>query len=104
MEAEYGRGDGGWLIKECREVDYARSDVKNDELGKKLWEFSGKMIEEAEKDSAVRRALEKKIEEEAEKVKAQKAEKKVREEESSKKGKSDGSRRSRKGNGNGGNK
>ena len=47
---------------------------KNDELGKKLWEFSGKMIEEAEKDSAVRRALEKKIEEEAEKVRAQKGE------------------------------
>ncbi|KAJ5312834.1 hypothetical protein N7508_003664 [Penicillium antarcticum] len=104
MEAEYGRGDGGWLIKECRQVDYARSDVKNDEVGKKLWEFSGKMIEEAEKDSAVRRALEKKIEEEAEKVRVQKGEqkgeKKAREEESSKKGKSDGSRRSRKGNGN----
>ncbi|CAG8897636.1 unnamed protein product [Penicillium salamii] len=91
MEAQYGRGEGGWLVKECREMDYARTDVSNDEAGKKLWEFSGKMVEEAEKEGAVVRALEKK-EVEAEKAEQEKKEKK---EQAGKK--TDGSRRSRKG-------
>ncbi|KAJ6184924.1 hypothetical protein N7519_006225 [Penicillium mononematosum] len=74
MEQQYGRGEGGWLIKECREMDYARTDVRSDEVGKKLWEFSGKMVEEAEKESAVMRALEKKeAEVEKQKVEAEKA-------------------------------
>ena len=77
MEQQYGRGEGGWLIKECREMDYARTDVRSDEVGKKLWEFSGKMVEEAEEESAVMRALEKKeAEAEAEKAKKETAEKK----------------------------
>lgn len=97
MEQQYGRGGGGWLIKECREVDYARTDVRNDEVGKKLWEFSGKMVEEAEKEGAVMRAFEKKEKEvEKQKAEAEKT-KKEREEAASKKGKADGSRRSRKG-------
>ncbi|CAG8250305.1 unnamed protein product [Penicillium nalgiovense] len=93
MEQQYGRGEGGWLIKECREMDYARTDVRSDEVGKKLWEFSGKMVEEAEKESAVMRALEKKeAEVEKQKVEAEKAK-----EAAEKKGKkTDGSRRSRK--------
>lgn len=90
MEARYGRGEGGWLVKECREVDYARTDVRNEEVGKKLWEFSGKMVEEAEKEGAVIRALEKKAAE-AEKAEQEKKEKK---EQASKK--TEGSRRSRK--------
>ncbi|KAJ5177565.1 Short-chain dehydrogenase/reductase SDR [Penicillium coprophilum] len=97
MEQQYGRGGGGWLIKECREMDYARADVRNDEVGKKLWEFSGKMVEEAEKESAVMRALEKKaVEVEKQAAEAEKV-KKERAETTSKKGKADGSRRSRKG-------
>jgi hypothetical protein len=82
------------LIKECREMDYARTDVRSDEVGKKLWGFSGKMVEEAEKESAVMRALEKKeAEVEKQKVDAEKAKKEAAE----KKGKkTDGSRRSRK--------
>ncbi|KAJ5782264.1 Short-chain dehydrogenase/reductase SDR [Penicillium paradoxum] len=97
MEQKYGRGGGGWLIKECREMDYARTDVRNDEVGKKLWEFSEKMVEEAEKESAVLRAFEKKaMEEEKKQAEADKM-KKQREDVASKKGKSDGSRRSRKG-------
>lgn len=79
------------MIKECREVDCARRDVRDEDLGKRLWEFSEKQIEEAEKESAVRRALEKKEKEVAE-------EKKARKETSSGKEKSAGSRRSRKGN------
>jgi NAD(P)-dependent dehydrogenase (short-subunit alcohol dehydrogenase family) len=97
MEQKYGRGGGGWLVKECREMDYARTDVQNDEVGKKLWEFSEKMVEEAEKESAVMRAFEKKEKEvEKQKVEAEKT-KKEKEEAGSKKGKADGSRRSRKG-------
>ena len=89
MEQHYSRGEGGWLIKECREVDCARRDVRDEEVGKKLWEFSEKQIEEAEREGAVKRALEKK-EKEAE------AEKKTRKETSSGKSQSAGSRRSRK--------
>lgn len=89
MEERYQRGDGGWLIKECREVDCARSDVRDDALGKRLWEFSERQIEEAEKEGAVKRALEKK---EAE----QKAETQTRKETASAKAQTTGSRRSRK--------
>ncbi|KAJ5690004.1 oxidoreductase C19A8.06 [Penicillium macrosclerotiorum] len=89
MEETYSRGEGGWLIKECREVDCARRDVKDEDLGKRLWEFSEKQIEEAEKEGAVKRALEKK-EKEAEKGK------KSRKETSSAKAPAAGSRRSRK--------
>ena len=75
-------------------MDYARVDVRNDEVGKKLWEFSEKMVEEAEKESAIMRAFEKKeAEAEKQKIEAEKAKKEAAE----KKGKkADGSRRSRK--------
>ncbi|KAJ5218634.1 oxidoreductase C19A8.06 [Penicillium cinerascens] len=89
MEGNYGRGQGGWMIKECREVDYARQDVRDEDVGKRLWEFSEKQVEEAEKEGAVKRALEKK-EKETEK------EKKERKETSSEKTQSAGSRRNRK--------
>lgn len=91
MEETYSRGEGGWMIKECREVDCARRDVRDEELGKRLWEFSEKQIEEAEKEGALRRAREKKEREVEE-------EKKERKETSSEKAKSAGSRRSRKAN------
>lgn len=55
MEAELGRGDGGKLIKECREIDYLRKEVKDEEAAKSLWEFSEKQIEALEKEGAVRR-------------------------------------------------
>ncbi|GAQ09574.1 uncharacterized oxidoreductase C19A8.06 [Aspergillus lentulus] len=56
MEARYGRDAGGWMVKECREVDYSRKDVKDEELAKRLWEFSEKQIEEKEKEGALKRA------------------------------------------------
>ncbi|KAE8147924.1 oxidoreductase [Aspergillus avenaceus] len=59
MEARYGRGTGGWMVKECQEVDLARREIKDEEIGKKLWQFSEKQIELREKEGAVRRALEK---------------------------------------------
>ncbi|CAL5870550.1 uncharacterized protein PFLUO_LOCUS4789 [Penicillium psychrofluorescens] len=88
MEEKYSRGEGGWMVKECREVDLARKDVKDDELGKRLWEFSEKQVEEAEKEAAVKRALEKK-------EKETEAEKQSRKETASEKKQSAGSRRSR---------
>lgn len=60
MEATLGRGVGGKLIKECQEVDFARVDVKDEKIAKKLWEGSEKLIERVEREEAVRRALEKK--------------------------------------------
>lgn len=88
MEERFSRGEGGWLVKECREVDYARTDVRDDTLGKRLWEFSERQIERVEKEGAVRRALEKKEKEQAE-------EKKGRQETASAKQQTGGSRRSR---------
>ncbi|TVY18633.1 putative oxidoreductase [Lachnellula arida] len=69
MEATLGRGEGGKLIKECRELDYARIDVKDEKVAKKLWESSEKLIERVEREEAVKRALEKKEKEELEKNK-----------------------------------
>ncbi|KAI0014442.1 NAD(P)-binding protein [Xylariaceae sp. FL0662B] len=60
LEPELGRGPGGKLIKECMEVDFARVDVKDEEVAKKLWEASDKLIEKTEKEQAALRAVEKK--------------------------------------------
>ena len=68
MEAGLGRGAGGRLLKECREIVFKRVEVKDESVQRKLWEFSDKQIEALEKQSAVRRALVKKEKEEAEKT------------------------------------
>lgn len=60
MEATLGRGAGGKMVKECQELNFARSDVKDDKVAKTLWEGSEKLIERVEREEAVRRALEKK--------------------------------------------
>ncbi|OJJ77125.1 hypothetical protein ASPBRDRAFT_140674 [Aspergillus brasiliensis CBS 101740] len=91
MEAEYGRGEGGWMIKECKEVDVARKEIKDEEAGKMLWEFSEKLIELKERESAVRRALANKEKEVAEQNEKNKASG------SGTKEQTPGSRRSRKG-------
>ncbi|KAE9371558.1 NAD(P)-binding protein [Stipitochalara longipes BDJ] len=72
MEANLGRGAGGKMIKECREVNYARADVKDENIAKKLWENSENLIERVEREEAVKRALQKKEKEEFEKSKAPK--------------------------------
>jgi len=69
MEAEYARGPGGRLIKECREYEPLRAEVQNEEVAKKLWEFSEKQIEHLEKEGAVKRALAKKEADKKEKSK-----------------------------------
>jgi NAD(P)-dependent dehydrogenase (short-subunit alcohol dehydrogenase family) len=60
MEALYGRGSGGKMIKECREYNLLRPEITNEDMAKKLWEFSEKQIQELEKTGAIKRALEKK--------------------------------------------
>ncbi|KAI1274154.1 short chain dehydrogenase/ reductase [Xylaria sp. FL0933] len=69
MDSRYSRGQGGKLIKECMEVDFARNDVKNEDIAKALWEASDKLIEQTEKEQATLRALEKKNQEAREKEK-----------------------------------
>jgi len=73
MEVTLGRGAGGKFIKECRELDYARTDVKDEKVAKKLWEASEKLIERVEREEAVKRALEKKEKDELEKKQASNA-------------------------------
>jgi NAD(P)-dependent dehydrogenase (short-subunit alcohol dehydrogenase family) len=68
QEASLGRGSGGKLIKECREMEFPRKDVKDENIAKKLWEGSEKLIERVEREEAVKRALQKKEKEEAEKA------------------------------------
>lgn len=63
MEESLGRGPGGRLIKECMEVDCARKDVDDEEVAKKLWESSDKLIEKTEQAAAVKRAKAKKAQE-----------------------------------------
>jgi NAD(P)-dependent dehydrogenase (short-subunit alcohol dehydrogenase family) len=67
MEAELGRGEGGKLVKECRIVKVLRREVADENLQKALWEESEKTVEACERESAVRRAIEKKEREELEK-------------------------------------
>jgi NAD(P)-dependent dehydrogenase (short-subunit alcohol dehydrogenase family) len=64
LEGSLVRGSGGKFIKECREVDFARKDVTDEEIAKQLWEASDKLIETTEKELALVRALKKKAEEE----------------------------------------
>ena len=67
MEAEFGRSAGGKMIKECREMQILRTEVKDEVAAKQLWEFSEKQIEQLEKEGAVKRALAKKEKQAAEK-------------------------------------
>lgn len=60
MEAEYARGPGSKMIKECRELETLRPEVQSEDIAKKLWEYSEKQIERLEKQGAVQRALAKK--------------------------------------------
>ncbi|KAF1840904.1 oxidoreductase-like protein [Cucurbitaria berberidis CBS 394.84] len=60
MEAQWGRGEGGYFLKECTRFKWTRKEIDDEVLQKKLWESSGKTIEVLEKESAKRRAVEKK--------------------------------------------
>ncbi|KAI8936377.1 hypothetical protein NX059_006790 [Plenodomus lindquistii] len=66
MEQQWGRGEGKYFLKECRQVKWSRSEIDDEDLQKKLWESSEKTIELLEKESAKRRAVEKKEKEKSE--------------------------------------
>ncbi|RDA86963.1 hypothetical protein CP532_6704, partial [Ophiocordyceps camponoti-leonardi (nom. inval.)] len=70
MDPELGRVPGGKLIKECSDVDFARAEVWDEAVAKKLWEETDALIERIEKEQAKRRGAEKarrkKMEEEEE--------------------------------------
>ena len=72
MESSLRREPGGRLIKECREVDFARVDVKSEEIAKKLWEHSDGLVEKTEKEQAALRAQAKKLQEAQEKERSEK--------------------------------
>jgi NAD(P)-dependent dehydrogenase (short-subunit alcohol dehydrogenase family) len=72
MEAEYAAAPGGMMIKECMEIQPLRQEVKNEDVAKRLWEFSEKQIEAVEKVGAVKRGIAKK---EAENAAGKQAEK-----------------------------
>ncbi|KAK3186336.1 hypothetical protein K4F52_004874 [Lecanicillium sp. MT-2017a] len=77
MDGHILKGSGGKLIKECTEVDFARPEVHDEEVAKKLWEESDALIESVEKSQAKKRANEKAAQsknEEAEKEQEQAAE------------------------------
>lgn len=69
LESSLVRGEGGQLIKECQLIDFARMDIKDEAIAKKLWEASEKLITETEKEQATLRNLEKKANETKEKEK-----------------------------------
>ena len=60
MEAELGRGVGGRFLRECKEVNFLREEVKDEKTQQTLWAFSEKQIKALEKEGAVKRALAKK--------------------------------------------
>ncbi|TQS38647.1 hypothetical protein Golomagni_00843 [Golovinomyces magnicellulatus] len=60
MEAKLGRGQGGKLIKECREIEFSRSDIKDETTARTLWAYTEKLIIKFEKKGAEKRAIAKK--------------------------------------------
>lgn len=62
MEAQYGRGEGGSFLKECRQMSLMRNEIKDESVQKRLWEVSEETIKALEKESAKRRAAEKSAE------------------------------------------
>lgn len=98
MEEKFGRGEGGVLIKEVKERDFIREDVKDEAAQKALWEYSEVMVQEAEKRGAVERARVKRESEEAKEEKEAVEEMDNYKEKVGKKdgGKKPGSRRSKK--------
>ena len=65
MEIELGRGVGGRFLRECKEAEYLKKEIKDESIQKKLWAFSERQIEALEKDGAIKRALAKKQTEKA---------------------------------------
>lgn len=57
MEATLGSGEGAKLVKECREMVFARVDVRDVEGAGRLWKGSEELVERVEREEAVKRAF-----------------------------------------------
>lgn len=91
MEREYGEGQGGRFVKECKDVlSVLKPEVTDEAAQKKLWEMSEKAIEALEMEGARKRANDKRDEQEAA------ADAKRQEEEAKDAERKPGSRKSRK--------
>ena len=62
MEEGFSRGLGGKLVKECKERDYPRKEVKDEKIAEGLWKLSEEQVEALEKEGAIQRARQKKKE------------------------------------------
>nr|OQO15508.1 hypothetical protein B0A51_16642 [Rachicladosporium sp. CCFEE 5018] len=98
MDSDYGRGEGGKLLKECKARTYLRKEVEDEAVQKQLWDYSEQMVQEAEKRGALERAKLKRDEKEkVEEVEAEAELRDYKEKVGKKAGvKQEGSRRSRK--------
>ena len=67
MDADLGRSTGGRFLKECKEADFLREEIRDEAATGKLWAFSEKQIISLEKEEALRRALARKEKETQEK-------------------------------------
>ena len=56
MEAELGTSMGGKFLREVKEVDYLKAEIKDEEVQERLWSFTEKQIETLEKEGAVGKA------------------------------------------------
>jgi NAD(P)-dependent dehydrogenase (short-subunit alcohol dehydrogenase family) len=98
MEERFTRTEGGALIKECKERPFGRVEtVEDEESQKKLWEYSERMILEAEKrGKEYRTKLKQDEEEKKDELQAAEQLKEYKEKIGKKEGqKKEGSRRSR---------
>ncbi|KZF23246.1 NAD(P)-binding protein [Xylona heveae TC161] len=96
MEADLGRGAGGRMIKECRDIAYVRPEIKDDNAAKDLWALSEKQIETLEKEGAIKRTQEKKEKEKREKTEKATTDGGLQSENRADQSRKAGSRRSRK--------
>lgn len=44
IEVQYGRGEGGKVLKECHKIKFMRPEIGDDVAQKKLWEMSDNTI------------------------------------------------------------
>lgn len=97
MEEKFARSEGGILIKEVKDRTFLRKDVEDEDVQKKLWQYSEQMVGEAEKRGAEHRAKVKREEQDAkDEEEAVKQMKEYKEKVGKKDTKKEGSRRSKK--------
>lgn len=73
MEEKFSKGEGGWLVKECKEVRLMRPEVADEYVQKELWAHTEQVITEAEKRSAEERTRAKKVADMTEKAEQERA-------------------------------